>query len=156
MYRWQYRPGLWRHAIILQSVRRRATHQSRSRMVSSVQLTHICSKACSLRDMDFVCSNAVYQYRLSALSFFTAVAFCEISSTTALRKLPLAIEIRVTVSFRRCTDPQSSQVYSDKAALLKYRCQVVCKWPTGVEMRTFRALPNHVWKRAIEVQRRTR
>ena len=39
-----------------------ATHQSRSRMASTVQLTHICSKACSCRDVDFVCSNCCFSH----------------------------------------------------------------------------------------------
>ena len=42
-------------------VRCHAMHQSRSRMASTVQLTHICRKACSWRDVDFVYSNAVCQ-----------------------------------------------------------------------------------------------
>ena len=65
------------------------THQSQHGFYRE-QLTHICSKACGCRDVDFVCSNA-----RSAHSF-TAVAFREISST-ARRKLLLAIEIHMTL-----------------------------------------------------------
>ena len=43
-------------------VRCHAMHQSRSRMVNTIQLTYIiCSKACSWRDVDLVNRNAVYQ-----------------------------------------------------------------------------------------------
>ena len=63
-------------------------------MASTVQLTYICSKASSWRDVDFVqeCGLVIK----SALSF-TAVAFREISSTTALMKLLLPIKIYVAV-----------------------------------------------------------
>ena len=70
-----------------------ATHQSRNRMASTVQLTHISSKGCSWRDVDFVYRNAVYHILVQSTLSFTAVAFREISSTAALNKLLLAIEI---------------------------------------------------------------
>ena len=73
-----------------------AMHQSRSRMASTVQLTYICSKACSCRDVDFVYKNECSLPIKSALSF-TAVAFREISSIAALTKLLLPIEIYVPV-----------------------------------------------------------
>ena len=39
-----------------------AMHQTRCRMGSrAIQLTYICSKACSWRDADFVYRNAVYE-----------------------------------------------------------------------------------------------
>ena len=77
-------------------VHRHATHQSRSRMASTVQLTYIiCSKACSWRDVDFVYRNALYQQ--SQPFPYTAVAFREISSTAALMKLLLPIKIHVAV-----------------------------------------------------------
>ena len=60
-------------------------------MASTAQLTHICSKGCSWRDVNFVYKNTVYHSTLS----FTAIAFREISSTAALYKLLLAIEIHV-------------------------------------------------------------
>ena len=65
------------------------THQSQHGFYRG-QLTHICSKACGCRDVGFVCSNA------RSANSFTAVAFREISST-ARRKLLLAIEIHMTL-----------------------------------------------------------
>ena len=44
-----------------QQQQQHAMHQSRSPMPSTVQLTYICSKACSWRHVDFVYRNAVYQ-----------------------------------------------------------------------------------------------
>ena len=72
-----------------------ATHQSRSRMVSIVQLIHMCTKAWSWRKVDFVRINAVYQYT-QPFPLPSVVAFREISST-ALMKLLLAFEIQATL-----------------------------------------------------------
>ena len=58
---------------------------------------------------------------------FPAVAFREMSSTAALMKLLLPIEIHVAVCElrRRRTDPQS-RVYSYRTVSFKYRCYVCC------------------------------
>ena len=59
-----------------------ATHESRSRMTSTVQLTHTCSKGCSWRDV-ILCTE---------LQFINnKVAVRKISNTGAQMKLLLAI-----------------------------------------------------------------
>ena len=79
-------------------VRCHAMHQSRSRMASTVQLIYIvCSKACSWRDVNFVYRNAVYRTNKVSPFLYSAVAFRETSSTAALMKLLLPIEIHVAV-----------------------------------------------------------
>ena len=80
----------------------KAMHQSRSRMVSTVQLTYICSKACSWRDVNFVHRNAVYQK----------------SQLFPLQPSPFVRYQAQSVSCRRRT----YQVYSYRTALFKYRC----------------------------------
>ena len=73
-----------------------ATHQSRSRMTSTVQSTHIFSKAYSWRDVEFVGGNVVYRYSHSFPLQPSPSVFREIPST-GLRESLLAIEIHVKV-----------------------------------------------------------
>ena len=68
-------------------------------MASTVQLTHICSKDCSWRDVNFVYRNAVYINNTVNLPF-TAVAFREISTTAALTNLLLLATIGIQVTTR--------------------------------------------------------
>ena len=94
-----------------------ATHQSQHGFYRG-QLTHICSKACGCRDVDFVCSNACSAHP------FTAVAFREISST-ARRKLLLAIEIHMTL--RASGDAQTNNRRRFTTAELPYQ-SIVARW----------------------------
>ena len=66
-------------------------------MASTVQLTYISSKACSWRDVNFVYDIQECSLPIKSALSFTAVAFREISSTAALMKLLLPIEIDVAV-----------------------------------------------------------
>ena len=62
-------------------------HQNHSHMASTVQLEYIfCGKACSWRECSLRIKSAIY---------FTVVAFLEISSTAALVKLLMHIEIHI-------------------------------------------------------------
>ena len=83
--------GVRRHTMVLQS-----TLSCNGPRACTAQLTYICSKTCSWRDVDFVCRNAVYQQSQPFL-LQPAVAFREISSPAALMKLLLHIEIHVAL-----------------------------------------------------------
>ena len=62
------------------------THHSCSRTTFTVQLTYICSKGCSRKDVGFVYKNAVL-FIIQSTFYLTAVTFREISSTLAPMKL---------------------------------------------------------------------
>ena len=74
------------------------THQSRSRMASTLQLTHIiCSKGCGWRDVDF-CTGMQSIYNTANSLSFRIVAIRKKSNTAVLMKLLLAIEVHVTTT----------------------------------------------------------
>ena len=109
-----------------------ATHQSQHGFYRG-QLTHICSKACSCRDGFCV------QQKLRSAHSFTAVAFRKIS-TTALRKLLLAIEIHMTVCGLQATHRPTIA-----AGLLRQSCLIEISLLGGVWMAKQWLTPRRRW-----------
>ena len=113
-----------------------ATHQSQHGFYRG-QLTHICSKACSCRGVDFVqqCSLS-----LRSAHSFTAVAFRDISST-ALRKLLLATEMHMTVCGLQATHRPTIV-----AGLLRQNCFIKVSLLGGLWMAKQWLTPRGRWR----------